>query len=737
VLESRTLLSVFTVDRLTDSASGQGFGPTGDLRFCIRNAINDGDIITFGVTGTITLTSALPDIIHGIRITGPGADLLTVSGNHMTRVFNIAVAVPVVISGLTIADGQLGLGVNGAGINSVGILTVADCVFSGNSTPTVLAGGSGGGIYNAGILTVVNSTFSNNAAGGSGGGIGSLGPVTVADSTFNNNFGTDGGGLYNGGSQATIINSVFRDNTAHGEAGGGAGMVNFGTMTLTGSTFSGNVTAESGGGIANGPIGTLAVANSSFSGNSAYSGGGLYSSGTLTVTGSTFSDNVATTSAGGGILIDSRSPATVTNSSFIGNSARANNGGGIANSGMATITDSTFRGNSAFFDGGGIWNPFHSILTVTGSALSDNTAMRGNGGGILSGPLASTTVTNSTLSGNSAVKGSGIANEGGAVTVTNSTLSSNTASSGGAIDSPDFGIYTDGTVAVTSSTLSGNAATTACGGLNQASSASMTVRNSIVAANTAPSSPDVCGAVDSQGHNLIGDGTDSSGWTDTDLAGTQDEPIDPHLGPLQDNGGSIQTMALLAGSPAVNGGDAALQGTADERGVIRTGGVNMGAYQASASALVLSAPAKVTAGAAFDLTVTAVDRFGQVAVGYSGTVTFSSTDPDPGVVLPADYTFTGDDAGVHSFSETTLVTRGQQALTVMDMANHAISASAAVKVRHMRQRDGGSARLPFDRGVAVADRVFATLADQGFWFRLPSPYFDDGRVDPREQDSLG
>jgi hypothetical protein len=72
----------------------------------------------------------------------------------------------------------------------------------------------------------------------------------------------------------------------------------------------------------------------------------------------------------------------------------------------------------------------------------------------------------------------------------------------------------------------------------------------------------------------------------------------------------------------------------------------------------------------FDLTVTAVDPFGQVAVGYAGTAIFIATDPDPRVVLPADYTFTAGDAGVHTFTdtglgETTLLTRGQLAIAVV------------------------------------------------------------------------
>src|SRR5262249_19266643 len=60
------------------------------------------------------------------------------------------------------------------------------------------------------------------------------------------------------------------------------------------------------------------------------------------------------------------------------------------------------------------------------------------------------------------------------------------------------------------------------------------------------------------------------------------------LGPLQDNGGPTQTIAPLAGSPALNAGDPAQLGVPDQRGVVRSGGVNIGAYQASASTYVFA-----------------------------------------------------------------------------------------------------------------------------------------------------
>jgi hypothetical protein len=112
--------------------------------------------------------------------------------------------------------------------------------------------------------------------------------------------------------------------------------------------------------------------------------------------------------------------------------------------------------------------------------------------------------------------------------------------------------------------------------------------------------------------------------------------------------------------------------------VARSGGVNIGAFQASASVIVLTAPGTATAGVPFDISVAVVDIFGQAAVGYTGTVHFSTTDPDPGVVLPADYTFGPADGGMATFSGgVTLVTPGSQTLTATDLTS-GIAGSTAV-----------------------------------------------------------
>src|SRR5262249_11752972 len=154
-------------------------------------------------------------------------------------------------------------------------------------------------------------------------------------------------------------------------------------------------------------------------------------------------------------------------------------------------------------------------------------------------------------------------------------------------------------------------------------------------------------------YDLIGNGTGMSGISDGvngNQVGTAAIPIDPLLDPLGDYGGLTQTMRLRVGSPALDAGDPAELGVNDQRQVPRSGGVNIGAYQASATAFKVDAPSKVKPGAPFDLIVTAVDPFGQVACGYVGTITFSTTDPDPNVVLRADYSFTLDDGGVQRFA---------------------------------------------------------------------------------------
>jgi hypothetical protein len=458
-----------------------------------------------------------------------------------------------------------------------------------------VAGPRGGGILNAGTLIVTASTLSGNSAANLGGG--------------------SGGGIYNSGT-LTVIGSTLSGNSSLSSlspAGQGAGIYNSGTLTVTGSTFSGN---------------TLA-------GRDSYGAGIFNAAGTVTITNSTFSDNRASTmSAGGGGAIDnSGGTLTLTNCTLSGNSVNGHgpgSGGGIyISAGTVNVISSTLSGNSV------------------------NTPGVGGGGGIESSGTVN--VISSTVSGNSAsATGGGISN-GGTVTLSNSTVSGNSASATGG------GIWNVGTVTLSNSTVSGNSLNSpgvgSGGGIYNSSSSTVQTRNTIIAGNTGSTGPDLFGDLGSLGHNLIGDGTGGSGFDPTDLVGTASNPIDPQLGPLQNNGGPTQTMSLLPGSPAIDAGDNTGAPDTDQRGFPRIvgGTIDIGAFEIQPAGqpthLSIQGPASVPAGTPFGITVAALDDSGQPAAGYTGMVHFTLTGP---VTRMADYTFTAGDKGQHTFGNLML-----------------------------------------------------------------------------------
>jgi hypothetical protein len=109
------------------------------------------------------------------------------------------------------------------------------------------------------------------------------------------------------------------------------------------------------------------------------------------------------------------------------------------------------------------------------------------------------------------------------------------------------------------------------------------------------------------------------------------------------------------------------------------GSVSILLNQPAATHFQLSAPANATAGTAFNITVTAVAQSGATATGYTGTVHFTSSDTM--AVLPADYTFTATDAGVHTFSGVMLKKSGTQTVSVADTVNTGVTGSATVSVK--------------------------------------------------------
>ncbi|MEM7111339.1 MAG: choice-of-anchor Q domain-containing protein [Chloroflexota bacterium] len=255
----------------------------------------------------------------------------------------------------------------------------------------------------------------------------------------------------------------------------------------------------------------------------------------LTVTGGNMSE------AGGGIR--NSGALDITNSTI--NSNTASGGGGIYNLGTLTIDESTISNNKQG-SGGGIWNA--SSLTITNSTFSMNTGS--NGGGIYNSATGTLTVVNSTFSANSVTfQGGGLSNEGTISTIANSTFVGNSA-----IGVFGGGIRSIGTITVIANTIIADSPTGGnCTGLAPSTSTS----------------------------NL----TDSGGcwsWTNSLVPAT-------HLGPLADNSGKTQTVALLGAvgsNSAIDNGDAttcALTAvpSRDQRGVGRPQGTacDIGAFE--------------------------------------------------------------------------------------------------------------------------------------------------------------
>lgn len=279
---------------------------------------------------------------------------------------------------------------------------------------------------------------------------------------------------------------------------------------------------------------------------------------------------------------------------YFGPALTGDDGGGIANTGTLTLLNVTLTGNSATGSGGGI----------------DNW-----------GTLA---MTNCTLSGNSAVA----IENWGTLTVTNATISSN----------PDGGIVNN-SGSFGWGWNSGNAGQIGSVSINS----TITLENTIAAGNGSGS--DFHGSiVSSSAYNLIGNGSGMTGisnGSNNNQVGTSSNPINPLLAPLSNYGGTIQTMALLTGSPAISKGEAIAGITTDERGLQRPSTPDIGAYQTQAAvSFLVSAPATTTAGSIFNVAITALDAHGNVATSFAGGVTLTSSDGQAVMTAPTNITLT-------------------------------------------------------------------------------------------------
>ena len=546
----------------------------------------------------------------------------------------------------------------------------------GSSVTTGDASGYGGGLYTTAGAMITDSHIDDNHASGThrpdscsvaldsdlayyaqGGGIYATGGLMVTNSTVDRNMATtghisQGGGIYLNSSDPSswVENSTVSGNMASGGecmTGGaqGGGIVNLGQgrLTLDHTTIIKNKTGGvevDGGGIYN--ASTLVMSNSWLTSNEATgsaapgghvaaAGGGLYTTVYAMITNSQINDNI----------VQGLRP-----SSCDGAASFSALGGGIYATGNLTLTNSTVATNFA-----------QKAQTVQGGGLYLNSSSQ-----------SSLTLTNSTVAGNEAVggdnclggtaQGGGIANLGpGNPMLTFTTITDNQASRFGPGSSGmGGGLYLDPTVP-----------------------APAQLNSTIIARNAASdSAPNISGVVTSTGHNLVGNtsGSEGTNWLTTDILNV----ANPQLGQPQTNGGPsvgasgaqqvLVTVEVLAGSPALQAGDSTTMPppATDERGVPRNQAApNIGAYEATLEAFRLDVPtpAIVWSGQAFSITVTAVDQFGKTVYVYTGTVTFTSSDPD--AQLPGDYTFTPADAGTHTFTNAvTLFQLGDQTLTVHD-----------------------------------------------------------------------
>jgi hypothetical protein len=337
-----------------------------------------------------------------------------------------------------------------------------------------------------------------------------------------------------------------------------------------------------GGGVRN--DGTLTVSHSMLDNNFASLGGGIFNDGILTVSDSTISDNhtSAPGSSSGGGIFNVGGDARLVSCTVAGNAGTY--GGGIRNadSGTLTVISSVIKNNTAEFTGGGICNGFDSpgsvaSVDVSSSTIENNTAGGFDGGGIFNSHTLK--MTSSTIVGNSADRGGGIFSYTD-LTVDSCTIFGNSTQNAGRGNGG--GIYVEtGPATILSSTIAGNSAVTG-GGIYIAVDA-VTLTNTIVAQNlVSGSSQDIQGAVATSSHNLVGVDAGLSGVSNGvggNIVGTTAAPIDPKLGPLQDNGGPTWTMALLPGSKAIDAGDSTNAPPTDQRGFARVGPPDIGAFE--------------------------------------------------------------------------------------------------------------------------------------------------------------
>jgi hypothetical protein len=169
-------------------------------------------------------------------------------------------------------------------------------------------------------------------------------------------------------------------------------------------------------------------------------------------------------------------------------------------------------------------------------------------------------------------------------------------------------------------------------------------------------------------------------------------PVTTYGGTVHFSGTDTSTSAVLPADSKLTNGQGSFSATLATAGAQTitatdtvngtvTGKVTIQITPLAASSLALVTPANAVVNTPFSMVVTLRDRFGNVATGYTGTVTFSTSDVVAMQLgkMPVDYPFTSQDAGTHTFSGT-LMTVPSQTITAADTVNASLSATNTVTV---------------------------------------------------------
>lgn len=288
-------------DGICDTSASAGSQCT--LRAAIQeaNAFAGYQIIAFSLSlpATITPGTELPNLASDMLIAGPGPENLQINGSNNKRLFNVNAGARDSIFGLKVANGFDS--VSAGGISNAGTLTLERVMVD-----HCVSGIQGGGLENGGSSTmnVIDSTISFNSTGTDGAGLITFGAVTVSGSTFVGNTATGAGGgiaVANGGAaqgSITVTNSTFSANSA-GTTGGGISFDTSASNTITNCTITLNAqvnVGQSGGGLGV-PAGTVVLKNTLIANNT--KNGGTQSDITGTVSASSSFNLIGTGGAGG------------------------------------------------------------------------------------------------------------------------------------------------------------------------------------------------------------------------------------------------------------------------------------------------------------------------------------------------------------------------------------------------------------------------------------------------------